>query len=153
MRTRVVGVALSVLFAGAAVLFAAGSEIGTWKLNEAKSKFSAGAAKNTTVVYSADGDKTKVTIDGVDGTGKAAHSVWAGKFDGKDYPVEGDATSTRAYTRVDANTLDVTLKKDGKVTGTAHIVQAADGKTRTVTTTGTDPKGNKISGTAVYERQ
>ena len=61
--------------------------MGTWKLNEAKSKIGAGAAKNNTVVYTAAGDSVKVTVDGVDGTGKATHSEWTGKFDGKDYPV------------------------------------------------------------------
>ena len=34
--------------------------MGTWKLNEAKSKIPASAPKNTTVVYSADGDNVKV---------------------------------------------------------------------------------------------
>ena len=151
MKLRAVGVFLVVLLAGAAVALA--SEIGTWKLNEAKSKVSAGAAKNTKVVYAAEGDKTKVTVDGVDGDGKPTHSVWVGKMDGKDYPVEGDATSTRAYKRVDAHTLDVTLKKDGKVVGTVHIVEAADGKTRTVTSSGTDAKGNKVTSTMLYDRQ
>ena len=62
--------------------------IGTWKLNESKSKIPAGVGKNTTVVYSAAaGDMFAVTTDGVDGSGKPAHSEWTGKFDGKPYPV------------------------------------------------------------------
>ena len=130
------------------------SSMGTWKLNEAKSKIGAGAAKNNTVVYTAAGDSVKVTVDGVDGTGKATHSEWTGKFDGKDYPVTGDATGDmRSYTRVDANTLSFSQKKDGKATLTGKIVISADGKSRTVTTTTTTADGKKVNSTAVYDKQ
>src|ERR1700694_2527972 len=40
--------------------------MGTWKLNEAKSKIPAGMYKNTTAVYSEMKDEMKVTVDGVD---------------------------------------------------------------------------------------
>ncbi len=39
--------------------------------------------KNHTVIYAAEGDKTKVTVEGVDKDGKPTHSVRVGKFDGK----------------------------------------------------------------------
>jgi ribosomal protein L21E len=63
--------------------------MGTWKLNEAKSKIGAGSPKNTTVVYEATGDDVKVTVDGTDGDGKPVHSEWTGKYDGKDYGHRG----------------------------------------------------------------
>jgi hypothetical protein len=44
-------------------------------------------------------------------------------------------------------------KKDGKVTTSGHIVIAADGKTRTLTLSGTDSMGKKTSSTAVYDKQ
>jgi hypothetical protein len=66
-------------------------EMGTWKLNEAKSKMT-GTTKNTTVIYEAVGDSVKVTVDGVDAYGKPMHNEWTGKYDGKDYPVTGDPT-------------------------------------------------------------
>ena len=62
--------------------------MGTWKLNEAKSKFPAGMGKNTTVVYAEKKDKITVTVNGVDKDAKPTHSVWVGKFDGKAYAVE-----------------------------------------------------------------
>jgi hypothetical protein len=128
--------------------------MGTWKLNEAKSKFAPGATKNHTVVYKAAGDNVKVTVDGTDSDGKPAHNEWTGKFDGKDYPVTGDPTSdTRAYKQVNDRTLELTTKKDGKVTVTGRIAVSADGKTRTVSTSGTDAKGNKVKNTAVYDKQ
>ncbi|GAC1700520.1 MAG: hypothetical protein NVS9B4_02050 [Candidatus Acidiferrum sp.] len=146
---------LVAFFAAATVCFAAEDvNMGTWKLNEAKSKISAGTPKNTTVVYVADGDNVKVTVDGVDADGKPAHNEWTGKFDGKDYAVTGDPTSDmRAYTRVDSHTLTLTLKKGGKVTGTARVVVSADGKSRTLTAHSTDAKGKKVTSISVYDKQ
>jgi hypothetical protein len=123
-------------------------------LNETKSKLSPGTPKNSTVVYEASGDNVKVTIDGTDSDGKPAHNEWTGKFDGKDYPVTGDPSSdSRSLKEIDDHTLTFAVKKGDKVTTTGRIVLSADGKTRTVTTSGTDSKGKKISGTAVYDKQ
>jgi len=128
--------------------------LGTWKLNEAKSKMAAGLAKNSTVVYAADGDKVKVTIDGTDDKGQAFHSEWTGKYDGKDYAVTGDPTSDmRAYKLEGARTLMATTKKNGKAGVTARIVLSVDGKTRTVTVSATDASGKKVTATQVYDKQ
>jgi hypothetical protein len=154
MRRRRVCLSLAVFLLGGVACFAADANMGTWKLNEAKSKIPAGGQKNTMVVYVAMGDKTKVTVDGFDASGKAAHNEWVGKFDGKDYPVTGDpASDSRAYTRVNAHTLSMIIKKGGKTTMTGTITVSADGKSRTVSTTGTDAKGKKVSVSAVYDKQ
>jgi hypothetical protein len=145
---------LGLCFFAGAVCSAADLQMGTWKLNEAKSKFAPGAAKNQNVLYEAAGDSVKVTIDGVDGEGKAAHNEWTGKYDGKDYRVTGDPTSdTRSLKRIDDRTFELAVKKDGKVTVTGRIVVSADGKSRTVTTSGTNAKGKKFKNTAVYDKQ
>jgi hypothetical protein len=134
--------------------FAADANMGTWKLNEAKSKLSPGGNKNTMVVYTAAGDSVKVVTDGVGPDGKPMHTEWTGKYDGKDYPVTGDAASdTRAYTKVNANTNRISVKKGGKETATVTIVMAADGKSRTVTTAATDASGKKTTSTSVYDKQ
>ncbi len=154
MKPKTILTTLGVLFAGAAVCLAADVSMGTWKLNEAKSKFGPGATKNTTVVYEAAGDNVKVTVDGVNSEGKAVHHEWTGKFDGKDYPVTGDPNQdARSYKKVDDRTLEFAAKKGGKVTVTGRIVEAADGKTRTVRTSATDSTGKKVSSTAVYDKQ
>lgn len=155
MNRKTILLTLVALFAAVTVCIAADDvNMGTWKLNEAKSKFAPGSGKNTTVVYTAAGDNIKVTVDGVGADGKATHNEWTGKFDGKDYPVTGDSSAdTRSYKRVNSHTLDLTNKKGGKVTLTGHIVVAADGKSRTVTTSSTDDKGKKIHNTAVYDKQ
>jgi hypothetical protein len=143
---------LALCFVGVAVCFAQDAQMGTWKLNEAKSKLAPGGPKNTTVVYEAVGDNVKVTIDGLDSDGKPAHNEWTGKFDGKDYPVTGDPTSDkRSYTKIDDHTL--AFNKGGKSTISGRIAVSADGKSRTVTTSGIDTKGNKVSNVAVYDKQ
>ena len=155
MRTRTILASLAVFFAGVALAVAAENpNMGTWKLNEAKSTFSPGMTKNHTVVYAAAGDMVKVTVDGKDKDGKAAHNEWTGKFDGKDYPVTGDPNSDmRSYTKVDDHTMTLVSKRGGKVTATGKIVVAADGKSRTVTTSGTDASSKEMKATGVYDKQ
>ena len=122
MKMRTISMAGLVCLVWVTLSFAENANMGTWKLNEAKSKIAAGAPKNTTVVYEAAGDDVKVTVDGVDGQGKPTHNEWTGKFDGKDYPVTGDPTSdTRAYQQMNDHTLQLTVKKDGKVTVSGKI--------------------------------
>jgi hypothetical protein len=150
--TRVLTLALC--FLAGAVCFASEIQMGTWKLNEAKSTIAAGAPKNSTVVYEAAGDSIKVTIDGTAADGTATHSEWTGKFDGKDYPSTGNPNEDmRSVKQINDHTLHVTSKKGGKIVLTAHVVVAADGKSRTVTTNGTDAQGKKYESTAVYDKQ
>ena len=155
MKRILILLTFAVLFVGVPVCLAKDNpHMGTWKLNEAKSKFSPGSPKNHTVVYEAAGDSVKVTVDGVDGDGNATHNEWTGKFDGKDYPVTGDPTSdTRAYRRINARTLTFNAKKGGKVTLTGRVVVSANGRTRTVTTSGTNSKGKRVRNTAVFDKQ
>lgn len=152
MKVKILAI-LALCFAGA-VSLAQSPQMGTWKLNEAKSKIPAGYMKNTSVAYTMDGDNIKVTTDGTDKDGKPMHTEWTGKFDGKDYPLTGDpGADSRAYTKVDDNTLTLANKMGGKQVTTGRIVVAADGKSRTVKTTGTDSAGKKVSSTAVYEKE
>ena len=86
--------------------------------------------------------------------GKPYHSDWKGKFDGKDYALTGDpASDMRSYKVIDDHTLLAASKKGGKEISTARIVLSADGKTRTVTLSGTDASGAKIMSTTVYDKQ
>ena len=155
MNLRTIGLTLALCFFVRAACFAADDpNMGTWKLNETKSKTAPGMEKLTTVVYEAVGDQVKVTIDGADANGKPIHNEWTGKFDGKDYPVTGDSTSDmRSYKKIDAQTLKFTVKKGDKTTATGRIVVAADGKSRTVTAKGTDEHGKQFKNVAAYDKQ
>ncbi|MGA2374797.1 MAG: hypothetical protein ABSF72_04715 [Candidatus Sulfotelmatobacter sp.] len=154
MKIRTTILTLGMLFVGLAMCSAQNPMLGTWKLNEAKSKIPAGSSKNLTVTYEASGDSMKATIDGVDNQGKPTHTEWTGKFDGKDYPVTGDpAQDTRSVKQVDDHHYNLTVKKAGKVTMTGKAMIAADGKSRTVTVNATNAAGAKVASTSVYDKQ
>src|SRR5579872_4088172 len=154
MKSRTVLLTLVLCFLAGAVCLASDIQMGTWKLNEAKSKIAAGAPKNSTVVYEAAGDSIKVTIDGNAPDGTPTHSEWTGKFDGKDYPCTGNPNEDmRSVKQIDDRTLNVTSKKGGKVVLTAHVVVAADGKSRTVTVNGTHGERQKHERTVGYDKQ
>ena len=154
MKVRMLLLTVALCFAGTALSFAQSPQMGTWKLDEAKSKIPAGMVKNSTVIYAADGDNVKVTTDGTGSDGKPLHTEWTGKFDGKDYPLTGDPTAdSRTYKMIDEHTLDLTSKKSGKVMNTGHVVVSKDGKTRTLHLTANDSSGKKVSGVSMYEKQ
>jgi hypothetical protein len=154
MKTETIGLTLAFCLLGWATCFAADPQMGTWKLNEAKSKITPGTTKNTHVVYSSMLGQVKIKSDGIDPNGKPIHVEWSGKFDGKDYPVTGDPNSdNRSYTKVNERTLTTANKKNGKVIVTGQIVVSADGKSRTVTLNGTTPKGKKFKNVVVYDKE
>jgi len=154
MKARTIALTMALCFVAGAVCFASDVQLGTWKLNDAQSKFAPGVSKNNTVVYQAMGDEVKVTVDGTDSSGKATHNEWTGKFDGKFYPVTGDPnTDERAYQQINDRTLRLSTKKGGKVAATGRIVVAADGKSRAVTITSADSMGKTVTSTAVYDKQ
>jgi hypothetical protein len=130
--------------------------VGTWKLNLAKSKYSPGPApKSSTSTYEAAGKGYKVSVKSEPATGPVQEWSYTSNLDGQDVPITGNNPNadTVSAKRIDANTLDIVNKKNGKATATQKNVVAADGKTRTVTTTGTDAQGQKVNNVAVYEKQ
>ena len=148
-------VLISVLAATAAVL-AADNNVGTWKLNLARSKYSPGPApKSQTLRIEAWGDDgVKYTADGVDADGKPTHAEFQAKYDGKDYPFKGNPDAdVLSYKRIDANTVQATLKLKGKAAYTAKVVVSPDGKTRTVTQMGTNAQGQALNILSVYDKQ
>jgi hypothetical protein len=151
------------MFLSAAVLAAAlpadaqskDSFAGTWRANIAKSTYNPGPTPKSVVsVYEAAGQGYKVSVKNESAAGMVEYS-YTTNLDGKDSPVTGNnpIADTVAVRRIDARTLELVNKKGGKVTTTQRNVLSADGKTRTVTTTGTDAKGQKVNNVAVFERQ
>lgn len=127
--------------------------MGTWKLNDAKSKLRPDMGKNTMVTYVEQGDKIKITVEGVDQDGKPTHAVWVGKWDGKAYKTKGNLSwDSASYHVVNDHTNEITTMKDGKVMWTGKITVAKDGKSRTVTINGTDAHGKKFKAKAVYDK-
>jgi hypothetical protein len=156
MRTKNILVALTLLLAASRVSLAAENPLlGTWKLNESKSKYAPGSDKNTTITYTAaKGDMIKCTADGVDKDGKPIHWTWTGKLDGKPYPLKGSPDfDAPTYHPVNERTNETTATKNGKVVMTAVITVAKDGKSRTVTLTSTDAKGRMVTNRTYYDKQ
>jgi hypothetical protein len=153
----VVAVASVVVLGGTALAQSSNSEVGTWKLNLAKSKYRQGPAapKSTTIKTEAAGAGIKTVVDTVAADGAAIHYEFTLNYDGKDNPVIGNSPNgdTMARTRINATTAKTVNKKGGKITTTQTAVVSSDGKTRTVTTTGTNPLGQTVNSVAVYDKQ
>jgi len=129
---------------------------GTWTLNLAKSKYDPGPApKTASVVFSSKGTEVAATIDAVSGTGEKQHWSYSGAIDGKDHPMpgnnpDGDTISIR---RISATSVETTYKLKGKPTLVNVRSVSADGKTLTVTTKGTNAKGEKVNNLQVFDKK
>jgi hypothetical protein len=139
----------------ASLALAGDNWVGTWKLNVAKSKYSPGPApKSLTLKFDPSPDGIKLTQEGVDAEGKASPGGYTAKFDGKEVAYAGNPDAeTCAPKRIDDNSYQNTWKKAGKVTITAKVVVSADGKSLTVSQTGTNGKGQAVNNVAVYDKQ
>ena len=158
IRALVPSVACVALFSALLVTASAQNDpqVGVWKLNVEKSKYSPGPApKSATTRIEAAGAGTKIVVDQVLPDGTARHWEYTSNNDGKESPVTGNNPDADviARTRTNANTVTQTSKKGGKVTTTQTSTVSSDGKTRTVTTKGTSASGQQVNNVAVYEKQ
>jgi hypothetical protein len=131
------------------------TNLGTWKLNLAKSTYSPGPApRSQTLTFEGTGQNLKDNLEGIDAEGKPVKGVYIHIYDGKFYPTTGaPGVDSTAYTRVDANIVKFTRMNAGKVVQTGFHVVSSDGKTLTVITTGTDVNGREINTVGVFEKQ
>ncbi len=129
--------------------------IGTWVLDVNKSHYTPGPPPRAqTSIYAVEGQGWKVTTKGTGMLGQPTSTDFTVAFDGKDYPVRGNADwDAIVAKRVDSHTIEFTRKKGGKVVQTATSAVSKDGKTRTVTTSGVNARGEKVQSTAVYTRR
>ena len=149
-----VGGVLAAAF-GVTALAQTDTQVGTWKLNVAKSKYEPGPApKSATTVITAEGAGTKVVVDQVLADGSTRHWEFTSSYDGKEVKITGNPDAdTIARTRTGPNTVHSVNRKGGKRMTVQDSVVSSDGKTRTVTTTGKNIAGKKVQNVAVYERQ
>jgi hypothetical protein len=159
MRTRpftllaiILAVAVLMLSASAQ---AADNQVGTWKLDVPKSKYSPGPApKEGTLKIEAEADGLKFTIDGIDAEGKAVHMEFSPKYDGKDYPTTGmPGADSISLKKINDNTIETVTKKAGETVMTTKSVVSKNGKTRTTTQKGKNAKGQDVNNVVVYNRQ
>jgi hypothetical protein len=150
MLTRIIFIGLLGLIAGSQ-----GPQpwMGTWKLNPAKSTAAPDRYKRVITKIEPWQDGLKVTYEMVGTRGGVSYLEWTGKFDGKDYPVEGaDYIMTNAYTLLNDHSYQIVVKVEGSPAATARVEVSGDGKTLTTVTTEKNGRGQTISTTAVYER-
>jgi hypothetical protein len=143
----------AVTFAGPA--FAADPIVGTWKLNVAKSTFNPGAplTAGTRVYSEANGLYTlDEKLTGADGKEISLQAKYRNGKDVKDLSGTPGADTTFGN-KIDANTWDFDLKKDGTVVGHVHRVVSAGGKTLTVHNTGVQVNGAMGDETLVFDKQ
>jgi hypothetical protein len=129
--------------------------IGTWKLDAAKSSFKPGPGpKSATVVVEAAGKGIKVSVDAVNADGSPSKWGFTTMRDGKEVPVTGNPMYDTATSTSETPTAATTVyKKADKVVVTSKLAISADGKTMTLTGTGTDAKGQAIHNVSVYTKQ
>jgi hypothetical protein len=151
---KIIAFAMLATMLFSATAFAADPIVGTWNLNVAKSKFSTGQAltAGTRVYTEANGVYTlEQKLTGKDGKQMTSHAQYS---DGKDVKQAPDSRADTSYAKkIDANTWDFDLKKDGQVVGHVHRVVSADGKTLTVHNTGTLLSGRTGDETLVFDKQ
>jgi hypothetical protein len=155
MKMRTLLIAVALCFTAATSGFCANPQVGTWKLNEAKSTFTPGMGKNTTVVFTDLGGgvwQVVTTIIRVNKNGKRTEprtTTWTGKRDGKPHPVIG----SRTYDEIAYTEDGFTAFKGHKEVMKGTINYSLDGKSRVVTANGTTVSGKKLASTAKYDKQ
>jgi hypothetical protein len=154
--SRWIFAAVVLLAVGTALAQSSNSEVGTWKLNVAKSKFSPGTdVKSGTIKVEAAGTGVKFVVDTAGADGTMRHYEYTANYDGKDVPIVGNSPygDMVARTRINPTTTKAVNKKGGKVTTTQTTVVSSDGKTRTVTTKGTNVLGQATDNVTVWDKQ
>jgi hypothetical protein len=156
MRTRTFVLCLSAALLAIAVGAQSLPLAGTWRASIAKSKYDPGPPPKVpgTLTWERVAGGWRFTTDGVDAQGQKTHTETMEKDDGSEVPVKGAASpTTRVFRRIDDRTYEDSDKVNGKPTVTRRGVISADGKTMTVTVTGTNAQGQKVSNVLVYEKQ
>jgi hypothetical protein len=156
MRKSILLVMTAILvLAMATIAMAADPFVGTWKLNVTKSKFPTGQAPTSEILKCvAQENGLMGSFDTVDAAGKASHSEFSAKYDGKDYPQPGDPNvDTTAFRKINPYTLTVVDKKAGKEVGRYRSTVSTDGKTTTITGTTKDATGKEVTSISVYDKQ
>jgi hypothetical protein len=129
------------------------SFVGTWKLNVAKSHYDPGPGpKSQTRTWDSSG---KVTVEGMNAKGESRNSGYTMKTDGKEHPANGGTNGEDSITNklIDANTIRVTFKKDGKQIEVATYTVSENGKLLTIVSNGVNPGGHSFHNVQVFEKQ
>ncbi len=128
--------------------------IGTWDLNVAKSTWKVTPPeKSETRTYRLVGQEIKATSTAVMMDGKTVTSSWTVVYDGKERPETALSGDSISLTRTDPYHSTAVEKKNGKVFLTTSRVIASDGKSLTLTSKGTNAKGEALTEVVVFDKK
>jgi hypothetical protein len=136
----------------------ADNSLGTWNANITASKYTPAPwpVKSLIVVREAVPGGVKVTTTGERTDGTAISTSYAANYDGTPAGVTGTGApyDTVSIKEVDSNTFMYEAKNTtGKYHASGRIVISNEGKTMTLTATGTDADGKDMTLALVYEKQ
>ena len=135
-------------------VFAAESPFsGTWKFNPSKGHLTPPVPKSQTVNIKANGENFSFSQESVNEKDEQIKTSYQAKFDGKEYSVTGDTGSTVSLKKVDNRHMQVTEKKNGKITSKYAVSVSEDGQTTTVDYEDYGQGEKPLKGSAVYEKQ
>ena len=158
MSVRTIKVMLAMLVVSGSLWAADNPLIGAWKINLAKTKYTAGTPpKNQVITYTMVGDALKLTAE-IDNAQGHQTNTYTAKYDGKDYPFNSTAKDAVAgqtvrLKRIDANTTERTTYFKGKQIGTVTEVVSKDGKTLMRTQKGVNVQGQPVDNVQVLDKQ
>jgi hypothetical protein len=143
-----------VLLAFAVTLIAADPFVGTWKLNSAKTKYQTGMPPTEqTVTFTEEGGDLHVLVKGTSNSGQAISMHFAAPGRGGTGKIIESPYGTVSVKSIKANERETTFSKGGKVVYTAIARISPAGRTMEVTVKGTNPVGQAVEGTNVYDKQ
>ena len=141
--------------------------LGTWKLNIEKSTYSPGGPprSNLRQFTAVENGFIVSTISGISAQGIPTFTLSAARYDGKNYPLYNQVTladmmingtktpNTQAYRVIDAHTVEITNRQNGKLTTVLTRTVSRDGKTMTLVTKGTNAQSQPVHNVEVFDRQ
>lgn len=128
--------------------------MGEWRLDPSQSNSPGNSRyKRVDITIEPWQDGLRVRYDMIGVRGGVTHTEWTGRFDGKDYVMEGvDAFITNAYTLMGDRGYRILVKSDGAPVATTTVTISPDGRTLTAVTDTTGPQGGTIRTTSVYQK-
>ncbi|MGI8962135.1 MAG: hypothetical protein ACR2IV_20730 [Bryobacteraceae bacterium] len=142
------------MLAVAIPLFAADLFVGTWKLDPAKSKYTAGSApKDVTLVIEEQGENYQVTATGMYADGSPISVKYTVPKAGGTGTAQAGPFDALTSKRVSARVRENRYTKNGKEIMLRRIVVSQDGNTLRNTAKGTDPQGKPLAGVDVFNKQ
>lgn len=95
----------------------------------------------------------KIEADGKDGVRFSGEFSYTARFDGKQYDLKNSRNDTVTLQLIDPRTVDSIYRRDDQMAEKDRWVVSADGRTMTLTTTGSYETGQRVTEKLVFKKQ